>query len=55
MEGGDEDMEADVTMQPNDKSIRMESDQFMENQNEPNFEHLPNQKPLHVQETSTPT
>jgi len=30
MEGGDEDMEIDVTTQQNDKSIRTENDQFME-------------------------
>jgi hypothetical protein len=30
MEGGDEDMEADVTTQQNDKSIRTNNDQFME-------------------------
>jgi len=28
MEGGNEDTEANVIMQPNDKSIRMESDQI---------------------------
>lgn len=38
MEGGDEDMEADVTTQQDDKSIRTESDQFMVEQNELNFE-----------------
>jgi hypothetical protein len=55
MEGSDEDMEVDVTMQPNDKSIRTKSDQFVEDQSELDFEQVPNQKPLHVQETSTPT
>jgi hypothetical protein len=38
MEGGDEDMESDVTTQQDDELIRMESDQFMEDQNEPSFE-----------------
>jgi hypothetical protein len=32
-EGGDKDMEANVTMQPDDESIRTKSDQFMENKN----------------------
>lgn len=32
----------------------METDQFMEEQSEPNFEHVLNQAPLHVQETSAP-
>ncbi len=30
MEGGDEDMEANVTTQQDDKSITTKSDQFME-------------------------
>jgi len=30
MEGGDEDMKANITTQQNDESIRTESDQFME-------------------------
>jgi hypothetical protein len=34
MEGGDEDMEANVTTQPNDESIRKKSDQFMEDQSD---------------------
>jgi hypothetical protein len=38
MEGGDEDMETDVTTQQNDISIRTKSDQFMEEQNELDFE-----------------
>jgi hypothetical protein len=38
MEGGDEDMEAYVTTQQDDKSIRTKSDQFMVERNEPNFE-----------------
>jgi hypothetical protein len=42
MEGGNETMEVEVTMQPHDKSMRMESDQFMEDQSEPNFEQVPN-------------
>ncbi len=46
MEGGDEDMEANVTMQPNDKSIRMK--------NEHDFEQITNQEPLLVQETFAP-
>lgn len=33
----------------------MENDQFTEEQSEPNFEHVLNQGPLHVQETFTPT
>ncbi len=55
MEGGDEDMEANVIMQHEDELIRMESDQFMEDRNELNFSHVSNQKPLHVQETYVPT
>ncbi len=42
MEGGDEDMEVDVTTQQDDKSIRMKSDQFMEEQNELDFEQVLN-------------
>jgi len=38
MEGGDKDMEVDVTTQHDDESIRMESDQFMEDINEHDFE-----------------
>jgi hypothetical protein len=38
MEGGDEDMAIDVITQQDDKLIRTESDWFMENWNEPNFE-----------------
>jgi hypothetical protein len=38
MEGGDEDMETNVTTQQNDISIRTKSDQFMEEQNELDFE-----------------
>lgn len=49
-----QDMEVDVTMQQYNKSIRMKSDQFMEDRNEPNFEHVPNQEPSTIQETSTP-
>jgi hypothetical protein len=30
MEGGDEDMEVDITMQQDDESIKTESDQFIE-------------------------
>ncbi len=42
MEGGDEDMEVDVTTQQGDKSIRIESDQFIEDQIEPDFEQIRN-------------
>ncbi len=42
MEGGDEDMEVDVTTQQGDKSIRIESDQFIEDWIEPNFEQIKN-------------
>jgi hypothetical protein len=38
VEGGDEDMEVDVTTQQNDESIRMKNDQFMEDRNELDFE-----------------
>ncbi len=38
MEGGDEDMEVDVTTQQDDKLIRTETDQFMEDQNKFDFE-----------------
>ncbi len=55
MEGGDEDMEVNVIMQHDDESIRTESDQFMEDQSEHDFKQVPNQKLLHVQETSIPT
>ncbi len=34
MEGGDKDMEFDVTMYSDNESIRMENDQFMEDTNE---------------------
>jgi hypothetical protein len=40
MEGGDEDMEANVIMQHNDELIRTVSDQFMEDRSEPNFEQV---------------
>jgi hypothetical protein len=46
MEGGHENMEADVTTKQDDKSIKMESDQFIEEQSEPNFEQVINQGPL---------
>ncbi len=42
-EGGNEDMEVDVSRQQND--------QFMEHRSEPHFEHIPNQQPLHVEKT----
>jgi len=48
MEGSDEDMEFDVIMQQDDESIKMESDQFMEDQSEFDFEQIPNQELLHV-------
>jgi hypothetical protein len=48
-------METNVITQQDDELIRIESDQFMEDRNEYNFEHVPNQKPLLVQETSAPT
>ncbi len=38
MEVGDEDMEVDVTTQQDNELIRMESDQFMEDQNKLDFE-----------------
>ncbi len=55
MEGSNEDMETDVIMQQADESIRMESDQFMEDQSEFDFEQVPNQEPLPIQETFIPT
>ncbi len=54
MKGGDDDMEVDITAQQDNESIRTKSDQFMEEQNELDYEHVPNQEPLHVQENSTP-
>ncbi len=42
MEGGDEDMEINVITQQDDELIKIECDQFMEDQNEPNFELVPN-------------
>ncbi len=38
MEGGDEDMEVDVITQQDNEMIRMESDQFTEDQNKLDFE-----------------
>jgi hypothetical protein len=38
MEGGDEDMEVNVTTQQNNESIRTKNDQFMEDQNKLDFE-----------------
>jgi hypothetical protein len=35
-------MEADITTQQDKGSIKMESDQFMEEWNEPNSEQIPN-------------
>jgi hypothetical protein len=43
MEGGNENMEIDVTMQQNEKSIRKKNDQFMEDRSELDFEQVPNQ------------
>jgi hypothetical protein len=37
-EGGDKDMEADVIMQHDDKWIRAESDQFMEDKRKIDYE-----------------
>ncbi len=48
MEGGDEDMEIDVITQQDNESIRMENDQFMEDQSEPNFEQVPNRESLPI-------
>ncbi len=47
-------MEVDVLMQHDNKLIRTKSDQFMEDRNESNFEQVPNQEPLLVQETYVP-
>ncbi len=38
MEGGDEDMETNVTTHQDDESIRTKSDHFMEDRNELDFE-----------------
>jgi hypothetical protein len=43
MEGGDVDMEAGITTQHDDELIKRESDQFMEERNEPDFEQVHNQ------------
>lgn len=48
-------MEVNVTTQHDDKSIRMESDQFMEDKNEHDYEEVPNQEPSTIQETFAPT
>jgi hypothetical protein len=45
----------DVTTQQDDEYIRTTSDQFMEDWNEPDFEQIPNQKPLLDQEIFIPT
>ncbi len=55
MEGGDEDMEADLTTQQDEESIRTESDQFMEEQSELDFEQVFNQGSLPIHETFAPT
>jgi hypothetical protein len=44
-------MEADITTQQDDESIKMKNDQFMEEWSEPNFELVLNHGPLPVQET----
>lgn len=55
MEGGDENMEVNITMQQDDESIWIESNQFMEKWSEFDFQQVLHQEPLLVQETSTPT
>jgi hypothetical protein len=45
---GNEDMEINVTTQPNYESIRTKSDQFKEDQNELDFEQVLNQKLLPI-------
>ncbi len=42
MEGGNEDMEINVTMQHDDESIRTKNDHFMEDKKEFDFEHISN-------------
>jgi hypothetical protein len=42
MKGGDEDMEAIITMQHDDESIRTKNNQFMEDIIENDFKQLPN-------------
>ncbi len=54
-EGGDEDMEVYITTQQDDESIRTKSDQFMEEQSEPDFEQVFNHGPLPIHETFAPT
>lgn len=48
MEGGDKDVEANVTKQFNDELIRMKSYQFMEDKSKHDFEHVTNQEPSPV-------
>ncbi len=48
MEGGNENMEADVTMHQDNESIKTKIDQFMEERNELDSEQVFNKKPLHV-------
>lgn len=55
MGGGDEGMEVDVTTQQGDKSIKMESDQFINDQSELDFEQITNQGPLPIPKTFAPT
>lgn len=47
-------MEANVITQPNNESIRTESDQVMENKSEHDFKQVTNQKPSHVKENFAP-
>ncbi len=55
MEGRNDEMEANVTMQHDDDSIWMKSDQIMEDKNEHDFEQITNQEPSLVQRTFVPT
>ncbi len=48
MEGGDKDMEVDVIMQLDDKSIRTKINQVMEDRNQHDFKHVTNQTSSHV-------
>ncbi len=48
MEGGNEDVEVDVTKQFNDESTRMKSYQFMEDKSKHDSQQVRNQKPSHV-------
>lgn len=55
MEGRDEGMEADVTMQQDDKSTRTKSEQVMEDRNDFDLEQVIDQLPSHVKKTYIPT